>query len=99
MSKVLYHVDLLVDRLALVRARDPEPPNPDAIAAWSDQDFAREVARCERSHEGFDHLMDSWMKPALRCILNTEKLDEMLEKCGEKVILRVSLERLEVEPA
>lgn len=89
----LFHVDLLVESRALLRARDPEPPNPAVVAKWKDADYEKELRRCDRSIHAFERLLAQSITPALRCILNAEKLNEMLEQCGGNAIIRISLEK------
>lgn len=92
-SRTLFHVELIVDSKLLLRARQPEPPQPRVIQHWTDADWAKEVSRCDQSDAAQKQLERESILPALACILNCEKLNELLEQCGDTAIIRISLEK------
>lgn len=89
----MFHVELRVPSTTLLKARDPEPPNPRVVAKWTDIDFNRELERCAAINRAYAELLEQCIHPALRCILGCERLNDLLEQCGTDAIIRISLER------
>ena len=92
MSERLFHVEVKVPSVALLKARDPEPPQPRVVSKWTDADYREELRRIDRGEKAYSELLQQYIHPALRCILGARDLNDMLERCGDNAVIRISLE-------
>lgn len=90
-EKTLFHVDLKIPSQELLACHEPPITNPKSPA--TDEEIKRELNLYSASQQAQERLLDFWIKPALRCITQAEKIAEMVSQCGDNCVIRITLER------